>query len=138
MINIIVSSDQRYPVNKLSIQATILEILQRHKVIGDVEIGVNIVGDRKMHEINRKYRGVHATTDVLSFALEDPGSTTQLQHIPRVGFVKAPDKILRLGDILISYPQLIKDASMEGVSIEEEIRFLVEHGLKHLLGLHHD
>lgn len=138
MVNIIVSSDSRYSVNKFTIQSTVLEVLARHKISRNVEIGVSIVGDRKMHEFNKKYRGIDSPTNILSFALEDPTSTSQLQHIPRVGFVKAPDKILRLGDILISYPQIVKDASMEGVSIEEELRYLVEHGMNHLLGIHHD
>lgn len=138
MVNIIVNSDSRYPVNKLSIQASILEVLQHHKVSGNVEIGVSIVGDRKMHEFNKRYRGIDGTTNILSFALEDSISSSQLQHIPRVGFVKAPDKVLRLGDILISYPQVLKDASMEGLSIEEELTFLIEHGMRHLLGIHHD
>ena len=138
MINIIVNSDSRYPINKLAIQASILDILQFHRVMGDVEIGVTIVGDRKMHEINKKYRGINSTTNVLSFALEDPTSTNQFQHIPKVGFVRSPDKILRLGDILISYPEALQDAAADGISVEEELRFLVEHGTKHLLGFHHD
>lgn len=138
MVNVIITSDPRYPVNKLAVQATVLEVLQKNHISGNIEIGVSIVGDRKMHEINRKYRGIDSTTNILSFALEDPVSQNQLQHVPRVGFVKAPDKVLRLGDILISYPQVINDASVEGVSVDEELRFLVEHGTKHLLGIHHD
>lgn len=138
MINIIVNSDSRYPINKATIQASVLIVLREHRVTGNVELGVSIVGDRKMHEFNKKFRGIDSTTNVLSFALEDPSSSTQLQHIPRVGFVKAPNNMLYLGDILISYPQAVKDASLEGVSVEEEIRFLVEHGMKHLLGVHHD
>lgn len=138
MVNVIINSDPRYPVNKLAVQATVLEVLQKNHISGNIEIGVSIVGDRKMHEINRKYRGIDSTTNILSFALEDPVSQNQLQHVPRVGFVKAPDKVLRLGDILISYPQVINDASVEGVSVDEELRFLVEHGTKHLLGIHHD
>ncbi|MBI2022886.1 rRNA maturation RNase YbeY [Candidatus Daviesbacteria bacterium] len=138
MINIIVNSDSRYPINKLAIQATVLEVLQRHRIFGNIEIGITIVGDRKMHEINKKYREIDSTTNILSFALEDPISQSRLQHIPKVGFVKAADGVLRLGDILISYPQIIKDASLEGVSVEEELRFLVEHGMRHLLGIHHD
>lgn len=139
MINIIINADSRYQVNKIAIQATILEVLQQNHVSGNVEIGISIVGDRKMHEINRKYRGINATTNILSFALQDPVSTSQLQHVPRVGFVKPPDNIMRLGDIVISHPQLMQDASLEGISIEEELRFLVEHGTKHLLGIHsHD
>lgn len=138
MVNIIVNSDSRYPVNKLAIHTTILEVLARHRIAGNIEIGINIVGDRKMHEINKKFRGIDSTANILSFALEDPSDQSRLQHIPKVGFVKAPDNVLRLGDILISYPQVIKDASLEGVSVEEEVRVLVEHGMKHLLGIHHD
>lgn len=136
MVNVIISADSRYPVNKLAIQSVVLEILQNHHIGGKLEIGINIVGKRKIHEFNKKYRGIDAPTDILTFALED--APTNLQHIPRVGFVASPDQILRLGDIVLSYPQVIEDASLDGVSVEEEIRTLVEHGMRHLLGIHHD
>lgn len=138
MINVIVTSDSRYPINKLAVQAVAVETLRTHRISGNIEIGISVVGDRKMHEINRKFRGINSTTNILSFALEDPISQNQLQHVPKVGFVKSPDNVLRLGDIIISYPQIIKDAGAEGVSIEDELRFLVEHGMNHLLGLHHN
>ena len=136
MVNVLITSDSRYPVNKLAIQASVLEVLHKHNIGGNVEVSVAIVGDRKMHEVNRNFRGIDSTTNILSFALEDPLASNQLQHIPRVGFVKTPDKMLRLGDILISYPQVMKDADDEGVTVDEELRFLVEHGMKHLLGYH--
>ncbi|OGE14804.1 rRNA maturation RNase YbeY [Candidatus Daviesbacteria bacterium RIFCSPHIGHO2_12_FULL_37_11] len=136
MINIIISSDPRYIINRTLIRTAVMEALQRNKVFGKVEIGVNIIGDRKMHELNRKYRGIDSTTDILSFALED-STQSNLQHIPRVGFVAAPDNWLRLGDIVISYPQALEDASFEGISVDEELRTLVEHGINHLLGINH-
>lgn len=136
MINIIVSSDPRYNVNKIAIKSAVLQVLQRHRIGGKIELGVNIVGDRKMHELNRKYRGIDSPTDILSFALEDAHSGS-LQHIPRIGFVASPDKWLRLGDIVISYPQALEDAALDGFSVDEEIRNLVEHGVNHLLGIHH-
>ena len=136
MINIIISSDPRYIINRAAIRSAVLEVLQRNKIYGRVEVGVNIVGDRKMHELNRRYRGVDTTTNILSFALED-SSPAALQHIPRVGFVASPDLWLRLGDIVISYPQALDDASLEGISVDEMLRSLVEHGINHLLGNHH-
>lgn len=137
MMNIIINTDPRYKIDKDSIQSTALEVLQRFGVKGKVEMGISIIGNRKMHQINKKYRGIDAPTNILSFALEDLSSQS-LQHIPKVGFVAAPDKVLRLGDILISYPQVVEDASLEGTSVEEELRFLIEHGIKHLLGMHHE
>lgn len=136
MVNIIINSDPRYNVNKANIRAVVAEILRKLRVSGKVEVGINIVGDRKMHELNRKFRGLDSTTNILSFALED-STPSSLQHIPRIGFVAAPDKWLRLGDIVISYPQAVEDASMDGISVDTEIRNLVEHGLNHLLGMHH-
>lgn len=138
MVNIIINSDSRYPVNKLAIQAAVLNVLKSNNISGNIELGISIVGDRKMHEINKQYRGIDDTANILSFALEDPLPSDRLQHIPRVGFVKSADGVLRLGDILISYPQVIKDAALEGNTVEGELRFLVEHGTKHLLGIHHD
>lgn len=136
MINIIVNSDPRYNVNRAVVRAAVLEALQKHRISGKVEVGINIVGDRKMHELNRKFRGIDSTTDILSFALEDPNPTS-IRHIPRIGFISSPDRVLRLGDIVISYPQALEDASMDGISVDEEIRNLLEHGLNHLLGIHH-
>ncbi|MBU1031914.1 rRNA maturation RNase YbeY [Patescibacteria group bacterium] len=137
MINIIVDADSRYNINKASIRAVVLEMLIKLRIPGRIELGINIVGDRKMHELNRKYRGIDSTTNILSFALED-SSPASLQHLPKIGFVAAPDKWLRLGDIVISYPQAIEDASMDNISVDEEIKNLVEHGLNHLLGIHHN
>lgn len=137
MVNVIVNSDPRYHVNKAGLKAAVLETLAKLKISGRIELGINIVGDRKMHELNRKYRGLDSTTNILSFALEDT-SPSYLQHIPRIGFVAAPDKWLRLGDIVISYPQALEDAAVYGLSVDEEIRNLVCHGLNHLLGISHN
>ncbi len=136
MVNIIINSDPRYNINKDNIKAVVLDQLAKLRIGGRIEVGINIVGDRKMHELNRKYRGLDSTTNILSFALED-ASPSSLQHVPRIGFVAAPDKWLRLGDIVVSYPQAIEDASLDGISVDEEIKNLISHGLNHLLGIHH-
>lgn len=138
MVNIIVNTDSKFPVNKFAMQATVLEVLKRHNVQENIEIGITIVGDRKMHEINKKYRGLDSTTNILSFSYEDSLPVSPLMHFSKMGFVKAPDQVIRLGDILISYPEAQKDATSEGVSVEDELRYLVEHGTKHLLGIHHE
>lgn len=138
MVNIVVNSDAKYVVNKLAIQAAVMEVLQQNNVGGNIQIGISIVGDKKMHEFNKKYRNIDKPTNILTFALNDPVSVDQLQYVSRInGFVK-PDQTTYLGDILISQPMVIKDAALEGVTTEEEMLFLVQHGTKHLLGLHHE
>lgn len=137
MVNVIINSDNRYKVSKAVIQGAVVSALSAHGIKGNVEVEVSIVGDRKMHELNRTYRGIDAPTDILTFAFEDP-TPQNLQHIRSMGFVSYPDNVLRLGSILISHPQAIEDAAMDGKSLDEEIAFLVDHGCKHLLGIHHN
>lgn len=137
MVNVIVTSDPRYDINKGSIEIVVQNMLKAHKVTSSVEIEVVVVGDRKMHELNKKFRGLDTTTDILTFALEDPQQSS-LQHVPQVGFISSPDQVLRLGSIIISYPQALDDAAVDGRALEDEISFLVEHGTRHLLGIHHE
>lgn len=137
MINVIVASDPRYSVNKQAIEITVVNTLKKHNVLKQVEVEVNIVGDRKIHELNRTYRGLDYIPEVLTFVFEDH-DPQNIQHIKGMGFVASPDKVLRLGSIIISYPQAVEDARLDERSVEDEICFLVEHGTNHLLGIHHE
>lgn len=81
------------------------------------------IDDEQMHEMNKTYRGIDRTTDVLSFALED----NQTIELP----------IRELGDIFISIPKMKEQAKEYGHSEKRELSFLVVHGLLHLLGYDH-
>lgn len=129
MVDVIITSDSRYKINKSAIREIVLNVLKKHGLSNQVEVEINVVGDRKMHDLNKQYRQIDSTTDVLSFSLTEGG---------KEGFVGNPDKILRLGSMVISYPQAVKNASLEGISVDEEINFLSLHGLDHLLGIHHE
>ncbi len=133
MINVLVSSDPRYKVDRDLIRQSVEEILKQRGMVGNVEVGVSVVGDRKMQELNKQFRELDETTDVLSFPLENDTSKTASR-----GFVKFPDKVLRLGDIVVSYPRALEQAMEGNVLVETEIKTLVQHGVLHLLGIHHD
>lgn len=140
ILKLLINSDSRYDVNRDVIRATVENVLSKFKLRGKVEVGVNVVGDRMMADLNRKYRNIEDTTDVLAFPLED---VTPQKHMPlerkvKIGFVKPPDRTLRLGDVIISYPQALMSASEAGNPIDQEISTLLTHGLNHLLGVHHD
>ena len=84
-----------------------------------------------MRQLNRQYRHVDATTDVLSFPLNDP------QEDSETPFVDPPDGVLRLGDIIISFPQAVEEAAEGNMMVDDQIVILALHGLNHLLGIHH-
>lgn len=143
MISIALFCESRYPVNRKGIKKTVEAVLGEKGVSGNVEVSIAVVGDRKMRVLNKKYRDKDATTDVLSFSqAEGPPAPSGLSSGSRtVGQDKgitSPDGMLRLGDVVISFPQVRKNAIRKEVLIDEEIDFLVRHGILHLLGIHHE
>lgn len=130
MISILFQTETHYPVNRKKIKEAISSVLE-NKIHRNAEVSIAIVGDRRMRELNRTYRKVDTTTDVLSFPLSDPVYTKDQ------AFIDPPDDVLRLGDIIISYPQAVSIATEESKLVDDVITSLALHGLDHLLGIHH-
>ena len=99
----------------------------------EVELGLLITDDETVRELNRRYRGIDEPTDVISFALTE--EKTDGDSSP---FVTPPDGFLHLGEVIVSYPQAVRQAEEQHHGIEEEIALLVVHGTLHLLGYEHD
>lgn len=118
--------ESRYKVNRKRIKSVIEDSLKKQGIVSPFEVSISIVGDRKMKALNKKYREKDKTTNVLSFPLGE-GKDSGL-----------PDDVLYLGDIVISYPQVIREAAEEDVLVDDKIDELAEHGLLHLLGIHHE
>ncbi len=93
------------------------------RLLGLPEAGVTILltGDAEVRRLNRRYRGVDAATDVLSFPSDERPTAS--------GY---------LGDIAISLPAAARQAVPGGWSLSDEIQFLILHGILHLLGHDHE
>lgn len=128
-VTVLIQAASHFPVNRSKIRAAIADSL-RGMVKRKSEVSVVIVGDRQMRKLNREYRNLDSTTDVLSFPLNETVS-------PETPFVDPPDDILRLGDIVVSFPQAVSEALEENKLVDDKIVELVKHGLNHLLGIHH-
>lgn len=128
--------ESRYQVNRKRIKAVVKRTLDSNNIQLNVEVSIAIVGDRKMKALNEKYRGKTGTTNVLSFPLAEeeqmkPGTVRHMAMLPK-------SDTTYLGDIVISYPVVIKEAARDETMVDEKIEELVEHGLHHLLGIHHE
>lgn len=86
-----------------------------------------LTDDASIQELNRRFAGIDAPTDVLSFSAweGDPG------------FVVAPEMGAYLGDIAVSVPYAARQAAAAGHALGDELRLLVVHGILHLLGYDH-
>ena len=105
--------------------AIIEQALKTLDIEDDVEVSCVLVDDERIHEINREYRHIDRSTDVISFAMED-NDQFYVEGMPRT-----------LGDIFISVDHAKKQAEEYGHSLRREMCFLFTHGILHLLGDDH-
>ena len=105
--------------------AIIKQALKTLHIEDDVEVSCVLVDDERIHEINREYRHIDRSTDVISFAMED-NDQFYVEGMPRT-----------LGDIFISVDHAKKQAEEYGHSLRREMCFLFTHGILHLLGYDH-
>ncbi len=94
-------------------------VLKELDVPKDAELSITFTDDIQMRELNRSYRQIDRTTDVLSFPQSE-----------------GPDFTL-LGDIVISIDTAKRHSVSYGVSLHEELKKLIIHGILHLLGQGH-
>jgi len=92
-------------------------------------LGIDIVfcDDEEIQELNTSYRGKNKPTDVLSFAL--------FADNPDENFII--DNHISLGEVIISVETAKKQAQEREKTFEDEIYFLLSHGILHLLGFDH-
>lgn len=81
------------------------------------EVGVRLVDDVTIRDLNRQFRGRNSPTDVLSFPLFS-GSYA--------------------GDVAISLDRAAMQARQQGHGVQVEIKILLLHGLLHLAGMDHE
>jgi probable rRNA maturation factor len=125
-VSTLIFVESRYKINRKRIKQTVEKVVAKNDMTGPVEVSIAVVGDRKMRELSKKYKGEDKTRNILSFS--------QTEGIA----FETPKDVLRLGDIVLSFPQVINDAVRDEMLVDDKVDELVEHGLMHLLGLHHE
>ena len=91
--------------------------------LNDSSLTVAFVRDRKIRELNLRFRGKNQATDVLSFPAGEPGDSAATDY---------------LGDIVISAETAVRQAKEASHSVEREVSELVIHGVLHLCGYDHE
>ena len=102
-------------------------VLKAEGVVGNVEIDLSFVTDEEIRRLNKDFRNIDASTDVLSFPLSDEENKE---------FNPATNAWM-LGDVIISVEHAARQAEEYGHSFQREIAFLTVHSVLHLLGYDH-
>jgi probable rRNA maturation factor len=109
------------------------DVLKAEGLVSPYEMSIFFTDSETVHELNRDYRGVDAPTDVIAFYM-----TYQTESSKEEFFPSPPDGIVHLGEIIISYPQAVTQATEQSHSVEQELALLIIHGVLHLLGYDHE
>lgn len=91
------------------------------------EVNITFVSDEGIRRINRDFRNINKSTDVLSFPLGENG----------IYDINPENGRLLLGDVIISVEHAVKQAETFGHSFEREMAYLTVHSLFHLMGYDH-
>ncbi len=89
---------------------------------------VVLCDNHKIHEINKDYRHKDRPTDVISFAIFADSPEEE-----RFIF----DEEINLGEIIVSLDKVKEQSEEHNQSFEEELYFLLSHGVLHLFGFDH-
>ena len=114
-----INNDTSYPIDYDTIMYACKAALEADRCLR-AEIGITLVTDTAIREMNKTYRGIDEVTDVLSFNVGDN-----------------PENIL-YGDIFICYGRAMRQAAEVGNTRKRELAFLTVHGTLHLLGYDHE
>jgi probable rRNA maturation factor len=90
-----------------------------------VELGITLTDDAEQRQLNRKYRGLDVSTNVLAFPAWEPRT-----HAP----AGAP---LLLGDVTLAFETVAQEADEQLKPFCDHARHLIVHGVLHLLGCDH-
>lgn len=109
----------RIPVARGRVERVVVSVLRAERV-GEAEVSVTFVTNRRMAALNRQHLGHAGATDVISF-----------------GFAPVAEGAPVTGDIYIAPAVARRNALAHGAGIREELLRLVVHGTLHVLGHDH-
>ena len=112
------------------------------------QVGLVVTDDKTVQELNRQFRGLDEVTDVLSFSASHSGhwegdpqesdeTSRQSVDSEELNFVLPPGEPSPLGEVIISFPQTIRQAQERNGPVEQELALLIIHGVLHLVGYDH-
>ena len=148
MVNVLIHTDTRYPVNRKIVRTAVEDTFKKFKIENtDFEVSVAVVGARKMKQLTEKYLNDGGKHQILTFALEEEAKSFRILNtssedmrgdLPSHGFINPSGEILSLGDIVLCWPQTILEASEDEVMVDDKVYELICHGAEHLLGKDHE
>jgi probable rRNA maturation factor len=135
-------SSGSHPVDGARWQKLAGSVLRAEGIRGEAELSLLFVDESTMTELNKRFMGQEAPTDVLAFPLEDdlvgagrwPDNGPTGPASNRAEVEEAP---LLLGDVVVCPAVAAANAPSHAGTYDDEIALLIVHGILHVLGMDH-
>ena len=112
----------------------LLEDQKLDKAVNEICVSIQSVTEDEIKNINREYRNIDKSTDVLSFPIFEK---EELDEIINQDIESKKIQELELGDIIICL-DVVKRQSIEyDTGLKREMLYMITHGMCHLLGFDH-
>lgn len=123
---VVQNRQRRFPVDAAGLAAFLSRVAEDAAPGDRRSATLRILSDRRMRELNRRFREKDRPTDVLAFPAEQPDGGAFFGEPPY------------LGDLAVSAETAARQAAERGHPFETELRLLALHGVLHLLGWDHE
>ncbi|MQF64590.1 rRNA maturation RNase YbeY [SAR202 cluster bacterium AC-409-J13_OGT_754m] len=142
-VDISIQDPLLYPVSRSWLRKAVLTTLDMASPRTSYSVSLAICDDVTIKLLNKTFRGKDAITDVLAFSSKHQGAWQGDVNCPQASpqneiFILPPKQLPPLGEIIISHPQMVRQAKKSKTSIDRELATLIIHGTLHLLGYDHE
>ena len=117
------SDEQSLAIDTDRLLSLATHVLAHHDIDSATVVGILMVEEEAMADLNREHMGKPGPTDVLAFPVDDPQDVAAGPTV--------------LGDVVLCPAVADAQAAVHGRSGEDELALLLVHGLLHLLGMDH-
>ena len=139
----LISLDDEYSILTPEIERSIVSCgnatAECERIMIPVSVSLIIVNDSDIRALNKRFRGLDKSTDVLSFPTINYPKNKTAGSCDALILQEYDDETCtcNLGDIVISFEHAQNQAQAYDHSIQREYGFLFTHGLLHLMGYDH-
>jgi rRNA maturation RNase YbeY len=135
MIQVKISKQSNYPISAVKIKKVLSDFFVSHGIVSDSICYVSFVNETKMKQIGKKYYRKQSLAN-------SAGKDSKIHNVfsfveSEVSNFKYPNDMIFLGEIVVCFPIVVKEAKQERKLIEEKVIELVTHSALHLMGIHH-
>jgi probable rRNA maturation factor len=125
--HVVLLNESGVPCDTERLGSLLSYLLDALRLSRDCELGVTLVDEQRMSTLHVEWMGEPGPTDVLSFPIDEVRSAPMGED--------AQSGVL--GDIVLCPSFAVAQAEAAGRTLDEELQFLVTHGMLHLIGYDH-